>query len=218
MSFDLGLGELWKGILAKGDKVSTAAKAPLAATAQIGGIVAGEFTKSAKRYRRDLDEQYKKMQAGQLGYSDAQRNQMAYANAQQNLAQAQAQQAQAQQQFAAAGATGRTGAYTNAMNAISGQQAGAIAGAGAQADAASAAQAQQSAEAIRQRLLAQYKHSQAVWQGIGNAAAEGITGKDENAKQAADDNEVNTALDYLGGSAAQSKYGGKDVSKTGTVN
>ena len=205
MAIDFGFGELWKGVLAKGDKISTVAKAPVAGTAQIGGIAAGEFTKSAKRYRRDLDQQYQKMQAGQLGYSDAERNQMAYANAQQNLAQAQAQQAQAQQQFAATGSTGRTGAYTNAMNAISGQQMGAVAGAGAQADAASAAQAQQNAEAVRQRLLAQYKNSQAVWQAVGQSVVYGITGKDPNAKQAADDKEVSDAADKLGGGTANSE-------------
>lgn len=204
-----GLGEVFKGAWDRVGKAVTNAKAPLAATAKVVGTAAGEFTKSAKRYRRDLDEQYRKMQEGQLGYSDAERNQIAYQNAAQNLAQGQAQQAQATGTFANLGATGRTGAYTQAMNALSAQQGAAVAQAGAAADAASSAQAQTAAENVRQRLLAQYQHSAKVWRQTGEDVAEGIMGGDaaeaEAKKKEQDDKEVNDALDNNAGETAQSK-------------
>lgn len=206
---DIGLGEVFKGAWDRVGKAVTNAKAPLATAAKVGGTAAGEFTKSAKRYRKDLDEQYRKMQEGQLGYSDAERNQIAYQNAAQNLAQGQAQQAQATGTFANLGATGRTGAYTQAMNALSAQQGAAVAQAGAAADAASSAQAQTAAENVRQRLLAQYQHSAKVWRQTGEDVAEGIMGGDaaeaEAKKKEQDDKEVNDALDKNAGGTAQSK-------------
>jgi hypothetical protein len=219
MSWLDGLGQIVGVVGEKGDKMSASARSPLATAAAVGGMAAGEMSKSARAYRKVLWDQYSKMQRGQLGMSEAQKNANMSAYAQQANVQNAQQRSALQQQAAASGSAGRSGAYTGMMQATTAQQAAAMAQARAQQDAISQQQAMMAEQDLRQRLLGQYDRTSALWTNVGQTVASGImagSGDDTGKEGKAGDEEVNKALDETEKETAASEYAKiqtKDTSK-----
>ena len=100
----------------------TAAAGPLGAL--VGGALAGApalagaMSAGGRAHRRQLNKDLAALQAGKLGFSDAEKRQMAGEAARALQSQTRAAEADVRRQAAAAGGFGRSGAYQKALGDI----------------------------------------------------------------------------------------------------
>ncbi len=168
------IGDIVNVMGEKGDKISQSARGPLAAGAQVGGMAAGEMTKAARAWRKQLWDDVGKMERGELGMAESVKQQAAQNAQNAGLIQAQQQQAALQQQAAQAGTAGRSGSYFEAQNAINAAAQNARAQGMAAADTASQQYATSQQQDIKARLGQQYDRGKALWGAVGGAVAKGI--------------------------------------------
>lgn len=166
----------WTAILQNIGGITAAAKTPIA------GIV-GSQSKAARWHRKTLRADQAAYDAGQLGLSDAQKQQMAGDAQEQIQASLQPQMAEAQRQSAAMG-FGRSGAATAATGQLANATANATAGAMRNIDALSQEQTARRQADIVGRTAAQRQKIQTDWNNWAESA------KDDRAAN----NQAGTAL------------------------